>query len=51
MEKYTFILNNCLCSQLYRKMNREYDNPFIGSYFQLDEQFLKFCKNTTLQKV
>jgi len=45
MEKYTFISNNCLGSKLYGKMNREYDNPFMGSYFQCDKQFLKFCKN------
>jgi uncharacterized protein (DUF1919 family) len=45
MEKYTFISNNCIGSQLYGKINREYDNPFMGSYFQSDYQFLKFCKN------
>lgn len=45
MEKYTFITNNCQAIGLYNNiLNREYDTPFIGSYFQSDEQFIKFCK-------
>ena len=45
MEKYSFISNNCLGSAIYQRLGREYDNPFMGSYFQDDDQFLKFCLN------
>lgn len=45
MENYSFITNNCIGSEICKKLNREYDNPFIGSYFQDDDQFLKFCSN------
>lgn len=45
MEKYSFITNNCLGSTFYQKIEREYDNPFIGSYFQDEDQYLKFCLN------
>lgn len=45
MDKYSFITNNCLGSTIYQKLNREYDNPFMGSYFQDDNQYLKFCLN------
>jgi uncharacterized protein (DUF1919 family) len=45
MEKYSFITNNCLGSTIYSKLNKQYDNPFMGSYFQDDKQYLKFCKN------
>lgn len=45
MKKYSFITNNCLGSTIYSKLNKQYDNPFMGSYFQDDKQYLKFCKN------
>lgn len=45
MDKYTIISNNCQTIYLYKLVDREYDNPFIGSYFQSDRQFLKFCQN------
>ena len=45
MNNYTIITNNCQTIYLYNLVNREYDNPFIGSYFQSDEQFIKFCSN------
>ena len=45
MERYSFITNNCLGDVVCRNLNVEYDNPFIGSYFQDDDQFLKFCSN------
>lgn len=45
MKKYSFITNNCQAVGLYNILNRQYDTPFIGSYFQSDEQFVKFCQN------
>lgn len=45
MENYSFITNNCLGSSIYQRLKREYDNPFMGSYFQDDDQYLKFCLN------
>lgn len=45
METYSFITNNCLGDVIYKHLNIKFDNPFIGSYFQDDDQFLKFCLN------
>ena len=43
--KFTFICNTCTGSTLERTFNREYHNPFIGSIFVDDYDYLKFCKN------
>jgi hypothetical protein len=43
MDKYTFITNSCQTVSIYQRMDKQYDNPFIGSYFQSDEQFVRFC--------
>jgi uncharacterized protein (DUF1919 family) len=45
MNNYTFITNNCQGESIYKMLNREYDNPFIGSFIQDDDQYLKFCLN------
>jgi uncharacterized protein (DUF1919 family) len=41
----SYISNNCLAQSIYFKENREYDNPFIGSLFVNDKQYVKFCQN------
>lgn len=45
MDKYTFVTNNCLGQSIYNTRKQLYDNPFIGSYIQDDDQFLKLCLN------
>lgn len=46
ISNYSFVSNNCLTVMLYREfLSRPYNTPFIGSYFQCDIQFVKFCKN------
>lgn len=42
---YSYITNNCDNLSFYFKENREYDNPFIGMLFVIDEQFVKLCQN------
>jgi len=44
-DRYTFISNNCFGASVYKHFNRQYDNPFIGSYIQDDFQFVKLCSN------
>lgn len=39
------ITNDCLAAFMYKKLDRQYDSPLIGSLFPSDEQFVKFCKN------
>jgi len=41
----TYITNDCLAYFLYKKLKQEYHSPFIGSLFESDEQYLKFCLN------
>ena len=46
LEDFTFIVSDCALMFLYPgHLQRPYDNPFVGSYFQDDEQYLKFCIN------
>ena len=41
----TFISNDCLAYFMYKKIREEYESPFIGSLFENDAQYLKFCQN------
>ncbi len=46
MDNFTFITNNCLGGMIiYPRINREFDNPFMGSYIIDDDQYLKLCMN------
>lgn len=55
MDKFTFVSNNCQGENIYKTLGKEYETPFIGSYFEDDEQFVKFCLNyeyyTDLERV
>lgn len=42
---YSYISNSCSAIVLYRYFNKVYDQPFIGSLFVNDEQYVKFCEN------
>ena len=41
----TFITNDCLAYFMYQKAGMSYASPFIGSLFESDEQYVKFCQN------
>jgi len=41
---FSYITNNCITVFVYKRLKKPYDNPFVGSLFQNDEQFLKFCR-------
>lgn len=41
----TYVSNDCLAWFIYKNKNQEYESPFIGSLFESDEQYLKFCEN------
>lgn len=41
----TFITNDCLAYFMYNKTREEYDSPLIGSLFEDDFQYVKFCRN------
>lgn len=41
----TYVTNDCLAYFIYKNKNQEYESPFIGSLFESDEQYLKFCEN------
>lgn len=41
----TFITNDCLAYFLYNKAGDSYQSPFIGSLFEDDAQYVKFCKH------
>lgn len=45
MPKYTYITNGCQAGFLYKKMDRQYDNPFMFSLFLDDWQYVKLCKH------
>lgn len=40
----TLITNDCLAYFIYQKIGEEYLSPFIGSLFEDDKQYVKFCK-------
>lgn len=42
---FTFISNTCRAIHVFGNFNAEYNNPFIGSLFVNDLQYLKFCQN------
>lgn len=42
---YCYISNTCEAMYLYRNLNRRYNQPFIGSLFVNDHQYIKFCRN------
>jgi hypothetical protein len=43
----TFLNNTCLGHQMFveLKLNKKYNNPFIGSLFVNDYDFIKYCNN------
>lgn len=41
----TLITNDCLATFIYKKLNQQYESPFMSSLFESDEQYLKFCQN------
>lgn len=41
----TYVSNDCLAYFIYKNKNQQYESPFIGSLFESDEQYLKFCEN------
>lgn len=41
----TFITNDCLATFIYKKLNQQYESPFMSSLFESDLQYLKFCQN------
>ena len=41
----SFISNTCIGYLLFNKYNLKYNNPFIGSLFIDDLQYIKFCQN------
>lgn len=43
--EFSFFNNTCIGHQMFVLTNKKYTNPFIGSLFVYDHQFLKFCKN------
>lgn len=43
--KFCFISGDCTTTNIYPKLNRPYDTPFISSLFEEDMQYLKFCLN------
>jgi uncharacterized protein (DUF1919 family) len=47
MDKYktAYISNTCTCIDIHRILNVEYNQPFIGSLFVNDVQYIKFCGN------
>lgn len=40
-----YISNTCAIIEIYKTLNIEYNHPFIGSLFIIDEQYIKFCNN------
>ena len=40
-----YVSNTCAIIEIYRTLNIEYNHPFIGSLFVIDEQYIKFCNN------
>lgn len=42
-DKFYFISSDCTTTNIYPKLNRPYDTPFIASFFEDDMQYLKFC--------
>ncbi len=41
----TYITNDCLALFIYKELNQQYESPLIGSLFESDLQYLKFCEN------
>ena len=42
---YSFFSNNCLGSEMFKKFNMQYNNPFIGSFFLDESHFFKLISN------
>ena len=41
----SFVSNNCTGYLMFNKFKIKYNNPFIGSLFINDNDYIKFCNN------